>query len=64
MNQHQKRGLSSMTQRDELKSRNLAGDELPHHDVDLLTPSISKYQPQIIWETLKRDAIMQVSTCL
>ena len=34
-------------------------DYSPSHDVDLLTPSISKYQPQIIRDTLKRDAIMQ-----
>ena len=33
----------------------------PPQDVDLLTPSISKYQPQIIRDTLKRDAIMQVN---
>jgi hypothetical protein len=32
----------------------------PPQDVDLLTPSISMYQPQIIRATLKRDAIMQV----
>ena len=58
---NQKRTLASISERPEMKSRNLDTDELTSHDVDLLTPSISKYQPQIIRETLKRDAMMQVS---
>jgi hypothetical protein len=68
-----KRGLSTIAENEDLKSRNLTAtpenanlksrnlvDDSPPQDVDLLTPSISKYQPQIIRETLQRDAIMQV----